>query len=195
MQNRIFGASQMAFLNEIKIVSVLPCIAIAGRIRFIAELDTDISEIMPYLNTVIEGAIYNHDGCNITLKKEDKLVGIHGREFSAGKVIDLKDADNLINWFRDLVNHTYSNKEVITPSFERRKRLAVLDVYKLLPATNCKKCGELTCLAFAAKIASEDKNVMSCSDLFSGRFNDKRDILLKTLQLCGYSVPAAFSVK
>ena len=160
----------MAFLNEIKIITVLPCIAIAGRIRFIAELDTDISEIMPYLNTVIDGAIYNHDGHNITLKKEDRLIGIHDREFSAGKVIDLKDAENLINWFRDLVNDTYDKKNSIKPNYDRRKKLTALDVYKLLPATNCRKCGELTCLAFATKIAQEEKNVMACSDLFSGKF-------------------------
>ena len=183
----------MAFLNEIKIISVFPCIAIAGRIRFTAELDTDISEIMPYLNTVIEEAIYNHDGHNITLKKEDRCIGIHGREFSGGKIIDLKDAEILINWFRDLVNDTYKKKDSIKPDFTRRKRLTALDVYKLLPRTNCKKCGELTCIAFAAKMASEEKNIMVCQELFSGKYNEKRDILIKTLQLCGYSVPSAFA--
>ena len=183
----------MAFLNEVKIITVLPCIAIPGRIRFIAELGNDISEVMPYLNTVLDGAIYNHAGHNITLKKEDRLIGIHGREFSAGKVIDLKDADNLINWFRDLVNDTYSKRESIKPNYERKKKLTALDVYKLLPQTNCKKCGELTCIAFAIKIAAEEKNIMVCADLFSGKYQDKRDELIKMLKLCGYSVPDVFS--
>jgi len=61
----------MTYLNDIKIIKTMPCIAIPERIRFIAELDRDISEIMPYLNAVIEGAIYNHEGKNITLKKDD----------------------------------------------------------------------------------------------------------------------------
>lgn len=86
----------MKYLNEIKIIKIMPCIAMPERIRFIAELDRDISEVLPYLNTVLDGAIYNHQGHNITMKKEERLVGIHGRQLAAGKVIDLKDAEKLI---------------------------------------------------------------------------------------------------
>ena len=180
----------MVFLSEIRITNVLPCIAKPGTIRFIAELDRDISEVLPYLNTVLDGAIYNHEGHNITLKKDDRLIGIHGRQLSAGKVIDLKDADNLINWFRDLVNDTYDKKDSIKPNYERRKKLTVLDILKLMPLTNCKKCGEMTCTAFAIKLAAEEKHVLVCADLFSGKFNEKRDLLIKILKECGYKVPS-----
>ncbi|MDD5687665.1 MAG: (Fe-S)-binding protein [Elusimicrobia bacterium] len=182
----------MAYLNEIRIISVLPCVAKPGTIRFISELDRDISEVLPYLNSVLEGAIYNHDGHNITLKKDDRLIGIHGRQLSAGKVIDLKDADNLINWFRDLVNNTYSKKDAIKPNYERRKKLTVLDILKLMPLTNCKKCGEITCTAFAIKLAAEEKHIMTCADLFSGKFNEKRDILLNLMKQCGYKTLSIF---
>ena len=183
----------MVFLSEIRITSVLPCIAKLGTIRFIAELDRDISEVLPYLNTILEGAIYNHKGHNITLKKDDRLIGIHGKQFSAGKVIDLKDANNLIGWFRDLVNDTYGKKDSIKPNFERRQRLTVLDILKLMPLTNCKKCGEMTCTAFTTKIATEEKHIMACADLFSGKFNRKRNLLLKMLKECGYKIPSIFA--
>lgn len=182
----------MVFLSEIRITSVLPCIAKPGTIRFIAELDRDISEVMPYLNAVLDGAIYNHNGHNITLKKDDRLIGIHGRQFSAGKVIDLKDAGDIITWFRDLVNDTYDKKDSIKPNYERRMRMTVLDILKLMPLTNCKKCGEMTCTAFAVKIAAEDKNIYSCADLFSGKFNDKKNLIIDLLKSCGYSVPSMF---
>jgi ArsR family metal-binding transcriptional regulator len=183
----------MAFLNEIKIVSVLPCIAMPERIRFIAELDRDISEILPYLNAVIDNAIYNHEGKNITMKKGDRMIGIQAKQFAAGKVIDLKDAEELIKWFKELVNDTYSKKDFIKPNYERRRKLTAMDIYKLLPATNCKKCGEPTCMAFAVKLASEEKNIIMCVDLFSGKFNVKRDELLRVLKSCGYSVPSIFA--
>ena len=32
--------------------------------------------------------------------------------------------------------------------------MKALDIYKLLPKTNCKKCGHPTCLAFAMKLAT-----------------------------------------
>src|SRR3989339_403256 len=168
----------MAFLNKIRIIQVLPCIAMPNRIRFTAELDRDISEIMPYLNTVIEGAIYSHEGHNISLKKEDRMIGIQATQISAGKAIDLKDANDLLNWLKDIINETYEKRDSIKPSYERRKKLTALDVYKLLPATNCKKCGELTCMAFAVKLAAEERSVLVCSELFSGNYNEKRDVLL-----------------
>ncbi|HAM38084.1 MAG: hypothetical protein A2474_07590 [Elusimicrobia bacterium RIFOXYC2_FULL_34_12] len=185
----------MPYLNEVRIIQVLPCIAKPGTIRFISELDRDISEVLPYLNTILDGAIYNHEGHNITLKKDNRLIGIHGRQLSAGKVIDLKDADNLINWFKDLVNDTYDKKDSIKPNYERRKKLTVLDILKLMPLTNCKKCGEATCTAFAVKLAAEEKHVLVCADLFSGKFNAKKDLLLDLLKQCGYKIPSIFANK
>lgn len=43
--------------------------------------------------------------------------------------------------------------------------LTGLDVYKLLPRTNCKKCGIATCLAFAMQVASGKISVEACPDV------------------------------
>lgn len=43
--------------------------------------------------------------------------------------------------------------------------LKALDIYKLLPKTNCKKCGYPTCLAFAMKLATGKADVNQCPDL------------------------------
>jgi len=32
------------------------------------------------------------------------------------------------------------------------KKIGPLDVYNMLPKTNCKECGEANCMAFAAKV-------------------------------------------
>jgi len=179
-------------LNEVRIVQTMPCIAMPERIRFIAELDRDISEVMPYLNAVIENAIYNPNGPSLTMKKDIRLVGIQPRQLAIGKVIDLKDAQDLIVWFKNMVNDCYEHRDTIKPNYERRKRLTALDIYKLLPETNCKKCGELTCLAFAVQLTDEKKNIMECSELFSGQFNEKRNSLTGLLKSCGYQVPSVF---
>lgn len=46
--------------------------------------------------------------------------------------------------------------------------MKALDIYKLLPKTNCKKCGYPTCLAFAMKLATGKAEVEACPDLDSG---------------------------
>jgi len=43
--------------------------------------------------------------------------------------------------------------------------LSGLDIFKLLPKTNCKKCGRPTCLAFAMQLAQKKANLDECPDV------------------------------
>ncbi|MCG6878883.1 MAG: DUF3786 domain-containing protein [Deltaproteobacteria bacterium] len=52
----------------------------------------------------------------------------------------------------------------------------VLDILKLLDKSNCKKCGEATCLAFAATVHKGEKRLQSCPKLANDvvdRFSDE----------------------
>src|SRR5512136_792795 len=40
--------------------------------------------------------------------------------------------------------------------------LSGLEIYKLLPKTNCKECGFPTCLAFAMKLAQKGTELANC---------------------------------
>jgi acetyl-CoA decarbonylase/synthase complex subunit gamma len=43
--------------------------------------------------------------------------------------------------------------------------LTGVEIFKLLPKTNCKKCGFPTCLAFAMKLAQRQASLESCPDV------------------------------
>src|SRR5512138_3020034 len=43
--------------------------------------------------------------------------------------------------------------------------LTGLQIYKYLPKTNCKKCGQPTCLAFAMKLAQKQAELSACPDI------------------------------
>ncbi len=43
--------------------------------------------------------------------------------------------------------------------------LTGVEIFKLLPKTNCKKCGFPTCLAFAMKLAQRQASLDSCPDV------------------------------
>jgi acetyl-CoA decarbonylase/synthase complex subunit gamma len=45
------------------------------------------------------------------------------------------------------------------------KELSPIDVYMLLPRTNCKECGETNCMAFAAKLVNREVSVDQCPPL------------------------------
>ncbi|UCC34078.1 MAG: acetyl-CoA decarbonylase/synthase complex subunit gamma, partial [Candidatus Bathyarchaeota archaeon] len=41
-------------------------------------------------------------------------------------------------------------------------KLSPIDVYRLLPRTNCKECGEPNCMAFAAKLVNREVSLENC---------------------------------
>src|SRR3989304_3229798 len=43
--------------------------------------------------------------------------------------------------------------------------LSGIEIYKHLPKTNCKKCGQPTCLAFAMKLAQKAIELSACPDI------------------------------
>jgi len=47
------------------------------------------------------------------------------------------------------------------------KELSPIDVYKLLPKTNCKECGEKNCIAFATKLVSRETSLENCPPLLT----------------------------
>ncbi|MGD0645486.1 MAG: acetyl-CoA decarbonylase/synthase complex subunit gamma [Candidatus Bathyarchaeia archaeon] len=60
------------------------------------------------------------------------------------------------------------------------KELSPIDVYKLLPKTNCKECGLDNCMAFATKIVNREINIDQCPPLLK-KENEKAYNQLKEL--------------
>lgn len=50
------------------------------------------------------------------------------------------------------------------------KELSPIDVYMLLPKTNCKECGEENCMAFATKIVNRTVVIMQCPPLLKKEY-------------------------
>ncbi|MGD8597321.1 MAG: (Fe-S)-binding protein, partial [Anaerolineae bacterium] len=80
------------------------------------------------------------------------------------------------------INRIWMDREQITPVHTPRKRLVAMEVYQLLPQTNCKICGEPSCFAFASKITVGEADPKDCTPLFSeDQYGEKRQKLLDML--------------
>jgi acetyl-CoA decarbonylase/synthase complex subunit gamma len=60
------------------------------------------------------------------------------------------------------------------------KELSPIDVYKLLPKTNCKECGAENCMAFATKIVNREMTLEQCPPLLK-KENEKSFLQLKEM--------------
>ena len=53
----------------------------------------------------------------------------------------------------------------------------VMELYALLPKTNCKICGESTCMAFAVALLSRKKTLTDCTPIFEEKFKKQKEEL------------------
>jgi ArsR family metal-binding transcriptional regulator len=151
----------------------------AKHLRCFARLDGDISEVLPYLHTVLKGHQYFPDTPSLTLKYQDRLITLYPQEIHINIVQDAEEADVLLTWLQAAINQTWREKDAIQPNWEATRTPPMLPILKLLPRTNCRQCGETTCLVFAQQVAANQKNPADCSAIDSVS-KDKLEDYLKT---------------
>lgn len=170
------------FLKDVNILNIAPCIVVANRVRFRARLTDDISEVMPYLNAVIKNAVYNDEGKVLSFTREERLITLYPREVTVAKALSEEDARKTAVWLKDLINKTHAGRENINPVYERRSRPTPLVIYGWLPQkTSCRRCGEQTCLAFAAQLANGGKRLDECPVIWEAGNEDLLESLKEML--------------
>jgi len=175
--------------HSYKVTRILPCLADPEKIRVIAEISDGIHEVFPYLNATLKGCIYNHPALTLTIKKDGKLFTLHAHHITLAKIEDEKEAEEILGWLKDLINETYRNRRKIEPNCSKGADLKALDIFKLLPGTNCKKCGERTCLAFAVRLVGQEIDITKCIPLFSEEYQEKRKVLTELFHAAGFKIP------
>jgi len=131
----------------------------------IAHLDQDITEALPYLNATLGGFEYLKDPPAVTFKVHGKLITVHPREIAVNALRDEEEADNILEWIKREINDAWENREKITPIYEGVPRPKVIEILRLLPKTNCRECGQPTCMVFATLAAQGVKDEEGCPAL------------------------------
>jgi len=143
-----------------------PCEPGAERFAARARLRTDISAALPYLNASLPGAVYTPAAQALVWKKGGHSIAFHAYEVLTSNAADRQEAERELRSLIDLVNRTWERRDEITPDLETHQRPTPMAVYKLLPKTNCKACGEATCFTFALRLAASQVQVEGCPALF-----------------------------
>jgi ArsR family metal-binding transcriptional regulator len=146
-------------------VTTPPCEPGAERFSAIARLVIDIREALPYLNATLRGAVYNAAAPALTWKKGGHNVAFHPYQIAVSNVQDRDAAIQEVEGLVRLVNRAWERRAEIEPSYQVRRRPGLLEVYALLPRSNCKACGQPTCFVFATKLVAGQVRLKDCPPL------------------------------
>lgn len=158
-----------------------PCEPGAERFSAKALLLADISEVLPYLNATLRGAVYTQAAAALTWKKGGHNIAFHAYEIATSNVEDRDAAIAELEGLVDLVNRTWERRGEITPDYATRQRPTAMSLYKLLPATNCRRCGQPTCWNFALKLVASQVELAACPPLAEPAYAERRAALTALL--------------
>ncbi len=137
---------------------VLSCAYISVTFSF----DRDVSELFPYINKEISSSRFHDNPEYIQFILHEKLCTLYPMEVLATPFTDPDQAREFPTRIIDFLNDLHERKGTLGTDHRKYKPLSVIDIFKLLPGTNCKKCGFQTCTAFAASLSRNMTTPSKC---------------------------------
>jgi ArsR family metal-binding transcriptional regulator len=128
-------------------------------------LDQDIGEVLPYLNAVLGGFDYIKEPPAVIFKVHGKLITVYPRKIAVNALKDEEEADKILEWLKREINSAWEKRIEIKPRFEGSGQPKILEILKRLPKTNCRECGQPTCMVFSTLIAQGVKGPEDCPSL------------------------------
>ena len=131
----------------------------------LAHLDQDVGEALPSLNEALGGFEYTTGPPSVTFRVHGKIITVHPQLIAVNALKDEVEADKILEWLKREINEAWENRADMEPCFNGLPRPQLLEILKLLPKTNCKKCGQPTCMVLAALALEGGKGVEDYPDL------------------------------
>jgi ArsR family metal-binding transcriptional regulator len=139
----------------------------------------DLSEIMPYMNAVVERGQYTPSVPTLVWRDGAHKIFLRAHQFGVSNVRDRAQAEALVAELVKLLNDTWEDRDHITPDHTVRTKPKVLDVLRHLPRANCGACGVPSCMAFAVALCEGDKSLDDCPPLREESAAGERQMLVE----------------
>ena len=128
-------------------------------------LDSDIRAVFPFINGAVEKVRYQLRPLHVRFLYKEVACTLYPKEAMAAP---LRGRDHAISYIDDLIvflNDLYERRAELTPNHKLyQPPVSVVDILKMLPLTNCRRCGCPTCMAFAAAIRKGKALPEDCPD-------------------------------
>jgi ArsR family metal-binding transcriptional regulator len=159
-------------VKAFKIEQVLPCFTTPGYIRFIAQADHEISQVIPiiFLKFPPGKTTYIEEENTLTLRAFNRMITFHpSGKITVTNTRDEEEAKEILEKIKEIINEAYNdylkhgkpNKNDIKTA----EKISWTDIYTYLPKTNCGKCGYQICSAFATSVIQGEATLSKCTPL------------------------------
>ena len=155
------------YIERFEVVDRSPCLADPERFKVVAKTDKNLEGILPILFLAVSNARYSEASrtMSYSFDRHNVVVGYNG-EVAVTFIKDDDELKELTKKITDLLNrglaYHAAHPKIPGGLVEEKKKLNPMAIYKKLPLTNCKECGESGCYVFASKLYMGERSVEDC---------------------------------
>lgn len=154
------------FVEFITLDHTRSCLAEPGKIIVVGKPSRSIDAVLPLLNALLPNVIsYNPRTSALVLRRRPGFITLMVDRVYITQVRDANEGIEMLGAVQDLLNQTWDRRAEIMPRNGERRAPRPLDVWELLPRTNCRACGEATCMAFAFALLEARQRLEACLPL------------------------------
>jgi ArsR family metal-binding transcriptional regulator len=139
----------VTYLDSILLERTLPCLAESGKIVVFGKPNRSLSDVIPYLASLPGVISFNPETLMLSFRRQPGYLTLTPDQVYITQVLNAEEGLQLLIALQEAVNAVWREREQLTPVTTRHQAARPLDVWALLPQTNCRKCGEATCMASA----------------------------------------------
>jgi len=153
------------YLDSITLIKTLPCLAEPGKIIVVGNPNQPLDDVIPYLAALPGIIAYSPETRTITFRRPRGFMTVYPDKVYITQVDDTHEGLRLLDALKDAVNAAWEHRAELMAVTTPRRAPRLLDIWALLPQTNCKGCGEATCIAFAAALLQQKRLLTECTPL------------------------------
>jgi ArsR family metal-binding transcriptional regulator len=147
-------------ITEIR--QILPCIADSSKFRAVANMEPPLGRILKILEPLFPRGNYSDRKGSLIIQKGEIITTIYGSGKVSMRMIKNEDeAGKELERLKSIINEAIAKG--VTPTPREKINVGLMDIYKCLPQTNCGKCNEQGCYAFAIKLVAGEVILDKCT--------------------------------
>lgn len=167
-----------SYLDSITLTKTLPCLAEPGRIIVIGKPNCPLDDVLPYLATLPGIIAWNPEALTLTFRRPHGFMTLYSDKVYITQVVNTAEGLDLFDALKEAVNTVWEKRAELIAMTAKKRAPRHLDIWELLPRSNCSQCGEATCLAFAVAIMQQKRTLTECLPLQADdAFTDRRATL------------------
>lgn len=124
-----------------------------------------LSEVLPYLAALPGVISYSPEAATLTFRRPRGFLTLYADRVYITQVTSVEEGLELLQALADAINATWERRAELVGVTQRRRAPRPLDIWALLPQTNCRRCGEETCMAFACNLLLNQRELADCLPL------------------------------